>query len=202
MRKLLLALALAMPWHQVAAEEISSAYVETRVEADCVIFEQADSEDGGFVHRVCPGYGGYPVLVFESDLRENIFYGFPPTDFVDIAWQSFETFNGAMGKTEWRISTHEGKSTPFATIRRWHVQADLEGKEKDVEVLVVSKVGQPGKPEGCVVALVLASGKPDANDTARKIADEQARDFVCGADERVLVGEPMPVFYSEGKTQN
>lgn len=202
MRKLLMALAVAMPWHQAAAEEISSAYVETNVETDCVVFEQADAEDGGFVHRVCPGYRGYPVLVFESDLRENIFYGFPPTDFADIAWQSFETFNGALAKTEWRISTHEGASTPFATIRRWHVQADVEGKEKDVEVLVVSKVGQPGKAEGCVVALVLASGKPQANDLARKIADEQARDFACGADERVLVGEPMPVFNSVDKTEN
>lgn len=202
MRKLLMALAVAMPWHQAAAEEISSAYVEINVETDCVVFEQADAEDGGFVHRVCPGYRGYPVLVFESDLRENIFYGFPPTDFADIAWQSFETFNGALAKTEWRISTHEAASTPFATIRRWHVQADVEGKEKDVEVLVVSKVGQPGKADGCVVALVLASGKPNANDLARKIADEQARDFACGADERVLVGEPMPVFNSVDKTQN
>ena len=32
-----------------------------------------------------------------------------------------------------------------------------------------------------------------ANETARKIADEQAETFACG-DERTVVGEPMPGF--------
>jgi hypothetical protein len=202
MRKLVLALALALPWHQAAAEEISSAYVETKTEADCLTFDKAAADDGDFANLVCPGYRGYPVLMFTGDLRESLFYGFPPAKFEDVPWQSFETFNGAFAKTEWRISTHEGKSIPFATIRRWHVQADVEGKEKDIEVLVVAKVGQPGKADGCVVGLVLATGEPNANELARKIADEQVRDFACGADEPVLVGEPMPVFYSEGKTKD
>ncbi|WP_269931971.1 hypothetical protein [Aminobacter sp. HY435] len=202
MRKLLVALALAMPWQQAAGEEISSAYVETDADRDCVVFDKAGSDDGDYANGVCPGYRGYPVLVFAADLRESVFYGFPPADFIDVPWQSFETFNRAAGKAEWRISSHDGKAIPFATIRRWYVQAEPAEEDKEIEVLVVSKVGQPGKADGCVVALVLATGKPNANEMARKIADEQVRDFACGADERVMVGEPMPVFYSEGKTQN
>ncbi|MBT1157870.1 hypothetical protein J1C56_19935 [Aminobacter anthyllidis] len=202
MRKHVLALALAMPLHQAAAEEISSVYVETKTETDCVIFDKAGTDDGDYANMVCPGYRGYPVLVFSADLRESVFYGFPPADFVDIPWQSFETFNRSAGKAEWRISSHDGKVIPFATIRRWYVQADVEGKDKEIEVLVVTKVGQPGKADGCVVALVMATGEPKANELARKIADEQVRDFACGSDERVVVGEPMPVFYSEGKTKN
>lgn len=201
MRKLLMALVLAMPWQQAAAEEISSAYVETDVARDCVVFDKSASDDGDYANSVCPGYRGYPVLVFSGDLRESIFYGFPPADFIDVPWQSFEAFNGGAAKTEWRISTHEGMSVPFATIRRWHVQADV-GSNEEIEVLVVSKVGQPGKADGCVVGLVLATGKPNANEMARKIADGQVRDFACGSDERVIVGEPMPIFYSEGKTKN
>jgi hypothetical protein len=37
----------------------------------------------------------------------------------------------------------------------------------------------------------VASGNPKANETARKIADEQARDFACGADERVVVSSDV-----------
>jgi hypothetical protein len=42
----------------------------------------------------------------------------------------------------------------------------------------------------------VATGNPKANETARKIADEQVRDFACGADEPVQVeGEaPVPSF--------
>ena len=57
-------------------------------------------------------------------------------------------------------------------------------------------MGQIAERDGCAVGLVMATGNPKANETARKIADEQARNFACGADERVLVGAdaPLPEF--------
>ncbi|MGO4841508.1 hypothetical protein AB4144_55540, partial [Rhizobiaceae sp. 2RAB30] len=60
-------------------------------------------------------------------------------------------------------------------------------------------VGQIGERDGCAVGLVMATGNPKANETARKIADEQARTFACGADERVLVGgePPLPEFHRQ-----
>jgi len=54
-------------------------------------------------------------------------------------------------------------------------------------------VAQLSDGAGCTVGLVRATGDPDANEKARKIADEQATDFSCG-DERTLVGDPMPAF--------
>jgi hypothetical protein len=52
-------------------------------------------------------------------------------------------------------------------------------------VLLVAKVGQPDARQGCTVGLVLATGNPQANEQARRIADDQARSFECGTDERV-----------------
>ncbi|GAA4123395.1 hypothetical protein ACFFTN_07625 [Aminobacter aganoensis] len=201
MRKLVLAGVLAMPWPVAAAEEISSAYTEIRTEQDCVTYEKAGADDGDFANFACAGYRGYPVLMFTGDLRESMYYGFPPANLDGVPWQSFGTFNSTGGRIEWRISSHDGLSVPFATIHRWYVQ-DEASDAKQIEVLVVAKVGQPGKADGCAVGLVLATGKPNANELARKIADEQARDFACGADERVLVGEPIPEFISVDRTAN
>lgn len=174
-----------------SAEEISSVYTGLNVEKDCTTFE-INEEGGEFANLVCSGYGGYPVLIYSADLRESVHYGFPKAG--DHVWESFAAFNSTGPKIEWRVSKDGGRTIPFATIHRWYVSADPDNPDKQVEVLVVEKVGQVGEQEGCAVGLVLASGNPQANDTARKIADEQARGFACGGDERVVVGEPMPAF--------
>ena len=80
---------------------------------------------------------------------------------------------------------------PFAAIHRWSVS---EGEDRKIEVLVVEKVGQIGLREGCAVGLVMATGNQKANEAARRIADERARDFACGVDQRAVVGGPMPDF--------
>jgi hypothetical protein len=176
--------------HAAGAEEISSVYTDLNVEKDCTTF--AVNEEGGeFANLACNGYGGYPVLIYQADLRESIHYGFPKAG--DHIWESFAAFNSTGPKIEWRVSKDGGRTIPFATIHRWYV-SDPENPEKTVEVLVVAKVGQVGEQEGCAIGLVVASGNPKANETARKIADEQARGFACDGDERVVVGEPMPSF--------
>ncbi|TIX30286.1 MAG: hypothetical protein E5V40_31905, partial [Mesorhizobium sp.] len=53
-----------------------------------------------------------------------------------------------------------------------------------------AKVAQPDTQQGCTVGLVLATGNPQANDQARKLADEKAKSFACGKDKRVLIGNP------------
>lgn len=173
------------------AEEISSVYTELNADSDCTTFS-INEEGGDFASIACNGYGGYPVVIYSADLRESIYYGFPKTGDLQPAWESFSAFNSAGPKIEWRVAKDGDRTIPFATIHRWRV-SDPEDAEKEVEVLVVEKVGQITGEEGCAVGLVLATGNPKANDTARKIADEQARDFSCG-DERVVVGEPMPSF--------
>ena len=171
-------------------EEIVSAYTDLDLEKNCTIFD-VNEEGGDFANFVCNGYGGYPVLIYSADLRESVYYGFPRTE--AHVWESFSAFNTSGPKIEWRISKHGDRTIPFATIHRWFV-SDPEDSEKKTEVLVVAKVGLVEERDGCTVALVMASGNPKANETARKIADEQARGFACGGDERVLVGDNIPVF--------
>jgi hypothetical protein len=186
--------ALCLP---VAAAEIKSEYTDIDFERSCSAFAQSD-ETGDSVNLVCPGWRGYPVIFYEGDLRESIFYGFPPSG-AEPVWESFSAFNSAGPKIEWRIEVDGAKQVPIAAIQRWFVNSDPEDSEKKTEVLVVEKVGQIGVGEGCVIGLVVASGNPKANETARKIADEQAHDFACGADERVVVSGDvaLPEFHRQ-----
>lgn len=186
----LLAIGMTAATGAASAANIESVYSDLG-EANCITVDQAAEGDGDWAKSVCAGHAGFPVVIDYSDARQSVFYGFPPAP--GKQWESFEAFNSVGGKIEWRLLKDGDKTTPFATIARWIV-SDPEDPEKNIEVLVVSKVGQLDKREGCVVGLVRASGNPDANVMARKIADEQVDQFACG-DERSVVGEPMPGFY-------
>jgi hypothetical protein len=175
-----------------SAGEISSAYTDLDAEKDCTTF--ASAEDGDWANLVCNGFRGYPVVIHSGDLRESVFYGFPPGGDLAPAWESFSAFNSSGARIEWRIETDKGRSIPYAAIHRWFVSADPDNPDRKTEVLVVEKVGQMHERDGCAVGLVLATGNPQANDAARRIADEQARNFACGEDQRVVVGDPMPDF--------
>jgi hypothetical protein len=173
------------------AADISSAYTDFNPRKDCSIADVSGEEEGGdFARMICPGWKGYPVILSTGDLRESVFYGFPPAG--ELAWESFSAFNGTGDKIEWRIETIGEKAVPLAAIHRWFV-SDPEDDTKKTEVLVVEKVGQVGVGDGCTVGLVVATGNPQANETARRIADESVRDFACGADERVLVSGDVPL---------
>jgi len=172
------------------AQEITSAYTELDSEGDCIIFDHQEGED--WSDLVCSGYKGYPVFLYYSDARETVFYGFPPQD-GRPAWESFTSFNTAGPRIEWRIEKIDGREIPFATIHRWFVTTDPEDSNGHTEVLVVNKVGQIGEWKGCVVGYVSASGNADANDKARQIADERARDFNCGTDEPVAISGSVPL---------
>ena len=125
-----------------------------------------------------------------------MFYGFPPG--TDLPWESFSAFNSTGGRIEWRIEKDGQRSVPFATIHRWSVNADPENPDRRTDVLVVEKVGQVDKRDGCAVGLVLATGNPQANEAARRIADERVRDFECGTDKPTVSGDGVPDFTSGG----
>jgi hypothetical protein len=186
MRAVLALLALAAIAHPARAGDISSAYTDLDQGKDCVTYAQAQNGEGDWADLACSGYRGYPVLVAYDDERESLFYGFPSLDMTAV-WESFIAFNSSAARVEWRIETTGGVAVPFAAIHRRSV-SNADDPEKSTEVLLVSKVAQPGAQEGCTVGLVLATGNPQANDQARKIADEKAKDFRCGKDRRVTVG--------------
>ncbi|MEX0343465.1 MAG: hypothetical protein AB3N20_00980 [Rhizobiaceae bacterium] len=179
------------------AGEISSEYTKLNTETDCTVFSSASEGDGDWANLTCNGYRGYPILIYYSDLRESLHYGFPPSGDLAPKWESFGGFNSTSGTIEWRIETDESGPRPFATIHRWTV-SDVNG-DGEIQVLVVEKVAGPGG-DGCVVGYVVATGNGNANQAARDVADDYARDFSCGFDETVVhegsVALP-PVFVSE-----
>lgn len=174
------------------SQEISSVYTDLDDQKTCITIDAAAEGDGDWAQQVCSGYMGYPVIVDYGDARESVFYGFPPEGEGGLAWESFEGFNSIGGKVEWRIQKDGDKTIAFATINRWST-VDPEDPEKQIEVLVIERVGQLGDRAGCAVGIVRATGDPEANEKARRIADEQTREFACG-DQRTIVGEPMPAF--------
>ncbi len=179
------------------AQEKSSVYTEIKPDETCTMFAKADEDGGDWANLVCDGWRGYPVTLQYSDLRESLFYGYPPAGDMAPAWESFGGFNHAGPTIEWRLEKRGDDLLPFATIHRWFV-SDPEGGE-DIQILVVEKVGQPFERDGCAVAYVMATGNPDANEKARAHADNLVEAFACGADQPAYdVGSvplPEPVRY-------
>lgn len=187
MRFLLIPLALASLCQAAQADGISSAYTDLDWKKDCVTYAKAEEGDGDWANLACSGYRGYPVLVAYDDARESLYYGFPSDDMTAV-WESFSGFNSAGAKIEWRVETQGDIAIPFAVIHRRSI-GNPEDENKPTEVLVVAKVAQPEAHEGCTVGLVLATGNPQANDQARKLADDKAKGFACGKDKRVVIGD-------------
>ncbi|MGX8011321.1 hypothetical protein ACVDG8_021325 [Mesorhizobium sp. ORM8.1] len=186
MRALLIPLALAGFCQAAHAGDIASAYTDLDSKTDCVTYAQAEQGDGDWANLVCSGYRGYPVLINYDDARESVYYGFPSDDMTAV-WESFSAFNGSGRKVEWRIETKGDIAVPYAAIHRRSV-SNPEDEKKSIDVLVVAKVAQPEQHEGCTIGLVLATGNPQANDQARKLADEKAKTFACGKDKREVIG--------------
>lgn len=172
-----------------ASAEILSAYTDADEKTPCATVAQAEEGDGDWAEIVCPGFMGFPVIISYGDARESVFYGFPPQrENAFVGWESFGHFNSVGPKIEWRYEKKGDLTLPFATIHRWFV-SEAEDATKTTEVLVIEKVGALDAREGCRVGYVVASGDPKANEKARKVADEQARDFSCAGDEPVIIAD-------------
>ncbi len=151
-----------------ASAEIKSVYTKIELKT-CKQIEKPD----GFVFEGswrCKGLGNYDVLVSAADSREMVGFG-KSIEKNCGSHRTFGGFNSAGGTVEWRLK--DGK--PFATILRWGVNADTEHPDKQITWLVVSKLEGPNS---CPIHYVAGSW-PNANEQARKIADEKAQDFVC-----------------------
>ena len=137
--------------------------------------------------RVCPGSAGYVVLISEDDLRETVSVGRNRVGASKepAAQTWFGPFNSTTHTVEWRAVN--GK--PFAIIQRWHIadnaDQDKDGRPIAKPMLAVTRLS-PGPV--CHVAYVDVKANPNANELARKAADEIARDFKCGKDEVKVIG--------------
>ena len=170
-----------LPMAPGAALASDSAYTDLDTD-HCKSLLPEDIE-GGSISLRCKGFKDYAVYFKEGDLRQSILYGPVSGAYIDDVFESFEPFNTATRKIEWRLGA-DGK--PVATILRWFLEnidpATYEPSPKlKGQVLVVSKVADDDG-QGCVVGYVDALANPEPNLLARQVADTRAGAFVCGRD--------------------
>jgi len=170
---------------QSSAETIGSSYTSTAPK-DCRVRSAGNGVDDSTI-RVCPGKNGLVVLIAEDDLRETVSVGRNRlgASREPAAQTWFEPFNSTTNTVEWRAAN----GRPYAIIQRWHI-ADHSERTKDdrpttKQMLAVTRLS-PGAV--CHVAYVDVQANPDANELARKAADETARHFNCGKDKVKVVG--------------
>lgn len=181
MRNLILSGALVVAFAtQVEAGNIDSAYTKIQVENCPVIMQDRES---GSVAWMCEGYRGMELYVAEGDLRYFVSAG-PGAAQRTAASQTLGPFNRIHTTLEWRLERGSGGNWyPFATILRYFVDIDGQGREE--QILVVSKLGPD---DSCQIAHVNASRNQNANVLARQAADQLARNFVCGSDRIATIG--------------
>jgi hypothetical protein len=155
-----------------------SSYTALKFE-ECTVIT---SDDFGSTWA-CPGLKGLPVMLRESQRSFRVSYGLTSTT-ETAAEQTLPVENRLGEEIEWRVSNAEGSYKPFATILKFFTKAKAEGAAEG-EVLVVTKLS-PGAT--CHVAYIDALANPDAEQLARKAADETAGDFDC-ADEPEIIGK-------------
>jgi len=168
------------------AQTIGSFYTSTAPK-DCRAIGEPSELDGSTT-RVCPGKAGLVVLIAEDDLREVVSVGRNRAAAAKepAAERWFGPFNSSEHTVEWRMTDRK----PFAIIQRWHIadgtDLDKQGRPNTKAMLAVTRL-PPGPV--CHVAYIDAAANPNANELARKAADELARNFKCGEDEVKIVGE-------------
>jgi hypothetical protein len=168
------------------AQTPGSTYTSTAPK-DCRVIEAGTVDDDGTT-RLCPGRAGLVVLVSEDDLRETVSVGRTrdAADREPAAQHAFGPFNSTTTTVEWRAVD---KGRPFAIIQRRHIadgaDEDKAGRPIAKPMLVVTRL-PPGPV--CHVAYVDVHANPNANELARRAADQTARGFKCGKDEVKVVG--------------
>ncbi|HEY0851720.1 MAG TPA: hypothetical protein VGD96_17535 [Bradyrhizobium sp.] len=170
---------------QSNAETIGSSYTST-APRDCRVTSASNGVDDSTI-RVCPGKNGLIVLIAEDDLRETVSIGRTRLGAArePAAQTWFGPFNSTTNTVEWRAAN----GRPYAIIQRWHI-ADNSDPDKDGRPIAKPMLAVTRLPPGpvCHVAYVDVQANPNANELARKAADELARNFKCGKDKVKTIG--------------
>ena len=177
------------PISRAEAQTMGSTYTST-APGDCRVSSAGNGVDDSTI-RVCPGKAGLVVLISEDDLRETVSVGRNRAAAAKepAAQDWFHPFNSTSTTVEWRAAG--GK--PFAIIQRWHIadnsDQDKNGRPIAKPMLIVTRL-PPGAV--CHVAYIDVQANPNANELARKAADETARGFKCGKDRVKIIGDSGP----------
>jgi hypothetical protein len=171
----------------VKAASFTSSYSST-ADKDCRKTAGFKIEGDDYAsERVCAGPKGIVVLKQEDDLRETVSVGrsAKAAALEPAAGQGFGPFNSSGETVEWRLGA---RGKPFAMIQRWHIadndDPDKDGRPQTKQMLVVTRL----PPGACHVAYIDVTANPDANELARKAADDAAAKFDCRKDKVSVVG--------------
>ncbi len=161
----------------LAGDGVTYAYTTFDADKTCKHRKGRDVEDYGT--WTCAGYAGIPVVLSAGDQRMQVSFGSRASREV-AAGETLPSFNDVYkGTVEWRLERgKDGKIRPFATILRWNYMLSPDDRKASGRMLVITRLNPGGV---CHVGYV-DGRRADANDTARKIADEKARTFRCGVD--------------------
>jgi len=171
-RTLLLVLALPAT---VCAQGLDSVYTSYSWDEDCQMLAgdlPPDAGDMG-VQLLCPGPNGFHLMLTEGNGRISLDYG-RETKFGP--WESFVPNNSVHDTVEWRRQPLSGDMQPFATIHRWILGPEHNGRA----MLIISTVATWPGAESCMVGFIDTTNTPNANALAREVADRYAPGFVCG----------------------
>ena len=128
------------------------------------------------------------VVISEDDLRETVSVGRNRAAAAKEPAAQSLVRSVQFDHQHRRMAGLDGK--PFAIIQRWHI-ADNGDQDKDGRPIAKPMLAVTRLPPGavCHVAYVDVKANPNANELARKAADESARSFKCGKDEVKVIGE-------------
>jgi hypothetical protein len=169
MRKLSTLLCLCAIAANVEAADITSAYTQIDPK-NCRLIEAPDEYvfEGAVL---CKGYGGIDIYQSGADARSYAAFGEDAAKHC-AAKKTFNPFNTALSPIEWRLAD----GVAFAAIERWSI-SDSEGNRAGTWLVVTAlRDGQ-----SCHVHYVSGS-YPNANEQARRAADDLARGFDCEND--------------------
>jgi hypothetical protein len=160
-----------------AGDGVTYAYTTFDADRNCKQRKGRDVEDYGT--WTCAGHAGIPVVLSAGDQRMQVSFG-PRASRELAASETLPSFNDVYkGTVEWRLErSKDSKIRPFATILRWNYMLSEDDRKASGRMLVITRLNPGGV---CHVGYV-DGRRADANDAARKIADEKARAFRCGVD--------------------
>lgn len=131
-------------------------------------------EETNYSIQACPSYKNIPVFIYQTDgLYSLRISNKGNNEGIGFAF-------GRLGdKLEWRLRNNE----PFAVIYRYYDNS-ASNKSVNLSILAIRKVSE--KVGDCIAGTV-DGNLPNANEIARRFADEKIANFKCGVDNRVEI---------------
>ena len=169
------------------AQTIGSSYTSTAPK-DCRVIGKPERASTAARSRVCPGKAGLVVLISEDDLRETVSVGRnrrPRPRSRRRRPGSARSIRPRTRSNGGRRTASRSRSSSAGTSPTTPTPTRADGPTTK-PMLAVTRL-PPGPV--CHVAYVDGQANPNANELARKAADEFARDFKCGKDEVKVIGE-------------